>query len=72
LNKDALKKMAKLDGSALYMLAKELGSELHPGGGEEIDPDMVLPLCKEIQAKAQAIASRIGACVELEEGEGEA
>jgi seryl-tRNA(Sec) selenium transferase len=65
----ALYAMAQADKAALFDLARELDSWLN-FSAEELDEDMVLPICKEIQAKAQAVANRVEAFVDLRNGEG--
>lgn len=60
-------RLARIDSRAVFDFAEEL-RELLEVEEEDLDPDMVLPVCKEIQGRVQAIASRIEQFVQLEPG----
>lgn len=66
-SKDALaygcEVLARAEGHASFELMKELQAVL----AEEIDENMALPLCKEIQGKIQKISSRVEELVERRE-----
>lgn len=63
----ALLKVAKEESSLLHALTAEVRSEVVLG---EVDPEMVLPLCKEIQARAQAVYNRVEQATRGEQADG--
>jgi hypothetical protein len=65
--------MAMIDALAAKQLAEEIVGEFKVleyalEYAEELDIEMVLPLCKEAQAKLQAVANRTEQYAELTEG----
>lgn len=66
--REALHELAKADATAARLLANALYEHMSMYT-ETADPELVLPICREIQAKVQAVANRVEAHAALQEQE---